>query len=225
MLSLKVKKRNIIGRKKVEKLREAGKLPGVVYGPKTENQAIVLDYKDFEKLYDEAGGAPIVNLELAEQKIPVLIKQTVRHPVTSKFLHIDFYAPKLEEKIIVTIPLAFEGEAPGVKELEAILVKNISEIEIKALPQYLIQEILVHVFSLKTFDDVIQVKDLKVPSEVEILKDPEEAVAQLARPKQEVVEKPAQQEVEAGAEEKKPEEEGQSKQESETKSESKEQGK
>ena len=198
MLSLQAKTREITG-KKVESLRSQGFLPGVVYGPKIENQALILGYKDFENLYKQAGEATIINLKIEKKEIPVLVKQVVRHPVTDKFLHIDFYAPKLEEKIVVTIPLVFEGEAPGVKELEAILVKNISEIEIKALPQYLIQEILIHVSNLKTFDDIIQVKDLKVPSEVEILKDAQEVVASLSRPKQEVEEKPVEEEAEEAA--------------------------
>jgi len=196
MLSLQAKIRQIKG-KKVEGLRQEGKLPAVVYGPKIKNQALILDYKDFENAHKQAGGATIINLKIEKKEIPVLIKQVTYHPVTEKFVHVDFYQPKLEDKIVVTIPLVFEGEAPGVKELEAVLIKNISEIEIKALPQYLIQEILVNVSSLKTFDDTIQVKDLRVPSEVEILKDPEEMVALLARPKQEVEEKPVEEEAPA----------------------------
>ena len=191
MLSLQAQTRKIIG-KKVESLRSKGFLPAVVYGPKIENQALILDYKDFENAYKQAGEATIINLKIEKKEIPVLVKEVSRHPVTEKFVHVDFYQPKLEDKIVVTIPLVFEGEAPGVKELEAILIKNISEIEIKALPQYLIQEILVDLSSLKTFDDTIQVKDLKAPSEVEILKEPEETVALLSRPKQEVIEKPVE---------------------------------
>ena len=93
------------------------------------------------------------------------------------------------------------------------LVKSISEVEIKALPQNLPHEIKVEISSLKTFEDEILVKDLKVPEGVKILRKPEEIIASVLPPEkvEEELEKPVEEKVEevekVGEKEKKEEEE------------------
>jgi len=71
----------------------------------------------------------------------------------------------------------FEGIPPAVKELGGTLVKNLSEVEIKALPTNLPSEIIINVESLKTFDDTITIADIKIGEGVKILADPEEIIA------------------------------------------------
>jgi large subunit ribosomal protein L25 len=97
------------------------------------------------------------------------------------------------------VPLVFEGEPPAVKELGGTLVKNILEVDVKALPEKLPHEIKVNVEKLKTFEDAVLIKDLEVPQGVEILKDPEETVA-LVTPIQDIegdLEKPIEGDVES----------------------------
>jgi len=208
MLSLSAKIRKIFG-KKVKTLRKQGILPAVLYGPKIKSLPLEVNLKEFEKVYKEAGESTIIKLKIKNQKskmkvqnqkskmdeIPVLIKEVSRDPLTEKFLHVDFYQPKLKEEIEATIPLVFEGEAPAVKELGGTLVKNISEVEVKALPQNLPKEIKVNVGVLKTFEDHIKIADLKLPEGVKILKEPEEIVAQVLPPEKVEEEKPVAQEV------------------------------
>lgn len=193
MLSLSAKIRKDFG-KKVKTLRKKGIVPGVLYGPKIkEAQPLELDEKEFGKVYQEAGESSLISLEIAgpkgkqasygagkKEKYLVLIHEVARDPLTEKPIHVDFYQPSLEEEVEVEIPLIFEGEAPAVKELGGTLVKNISELEVKALPQNLPHEIKVDIGSLKTFEDHILVKDLKLPEGVKILKDPEEIVASVS---------------------------------------------
>jgi len=198
MLSLSAKIRKEVG-KKVKALRKKGVLPGVLYGPKIKTaQPLELDEKEFEKVYQEAGESSLISLEVAEKKYPVLIHEVDRDPLAGKPIHIDFYQPRLDEEVEVTIPIIFEGFSPAVKDLGGTLVKNIQEVEVKALPQNLLHEIKVNVEKLKTFEDNILIKDLILPREVKIIRDLEEIVAQvspqakveeeLARPIEEKVE-------------------------------------
>ncbi len=210
MLNLSAKIRKEVGRK-VKNLRKKGIVPGVLYGPKTKNLLLELDSKQFEKIYKEAGESSLVSLEVEGKKTPVLIHEVARDPLTEKAIHVDFYQPSLEEEVEVTVPLVFEGSSLAVKDLEGTLVKNISEVEVKAKPQNLPHEIKVNVEKLKTFEDNILVKDLAVPEGVKILKEPEEIVALVTPPEkvEEELEKPIEEKVEEveKVEEKKEEEE------------------
>ena len=198
MLSLSAKIREITG-KRVKKLRKAGRLPAVLYGPKIKTaQPLELDEKEFEKAYQEAGESSLISLEVAEKKYPVLIHEVARDPLTEKPIHVDFYQPRLEEEVQVTIPIIFEGVPPAVKDLGGTLVKNISELEVKARPQKLPHEIRVDISRLRTFENNILVKDLIIPEEVKVLKDPDETIAFVAEPEkvEEELEKPVEEKVE-----------------------------
>lgn len=210
MLNLLAKARQIFG-KKTAKIRKEGKLPAVLYGHDKKTQSVEVDYKEFEKLYRQAGESSLVSIEIENKKTPVMIHDAQKDSISGKFLHVDFYQVNLAEKIEASIPLVFEGEAPAVKELGGTLLKVIHEIEVKAKPEDLPKEIKVDISILKTFEDVVEIKDLKVPAGVEVLGKPEEIVAQatpvekieeeLAKPVEENVE-----EVEKVEKEKKEEE-------------------
>ncbi len=197
MLTLTVKIRKDIG-KKVKILKEKGLIPGVLYGPKTKNTGVEIDSKDFEKIYREAGESSLVNLDVEGKKLPVLIHEVQRDPVTDRFIHIDFFQPALDVEIVAKVPLAYEGLPPAVKDLGGTFIKNLSELEVKALPQNLPHEIRVDITGLKTFEDNILVKDLKLPDGVKVLKERElilAFVAPLEKVEEELV-KPVEEKVE-----------------------------
>jgi len=185
---------------KPEALRRQGKLIAILYGPETKNKLLKLDYRSFEKIFAEAGKSSLISIEVegTKEKVPVLIHEVQRDSLTEKFLHVDFYQPKLKEKMEAKIPLVFEGESKAVKDLEGTLIKNIQELEIKALPKDLPREIRVSVESLKTFEDNILIKDLKLPKEIEILKKPDEVIASVSAPEkvEEELQKPIKEKVE-----------------------------
>lgn len=213
MLTLTVKIRKVLG-KKVKALRKKDILPAILYGPKIKTPfPLEIDYKAFEKVYKEAGESSLISLQVDKKKTPVLIHEVKLDSLTGKPVHVDFYQPKLEEEVEAKVPLIFEGEAPAVKDLEGTLVKNISEVEVKALPQNLPHEIKVNVETLKTFEENILIKDLKIPVGVKILGNPEEVIATVSPPEkvEEELEKPIEEkveEVEKVGEEKEKEEEG-----------------
>lgn len=195
-------------KKKVKSLRKKGILPAVLYGQKIKPQSLEVDLKEFEKVYKIARESSLVSLEIEGKKIPVLIHDVQKDPLTEKPIHVDFYHPSLKEEVEAKIPLIFEGEAPAVKELGGTLVKNITEIEVKALPQDLPHEIKVNIENLKTFDDLILIKDLKTPKGVKILKNPEEIVAKVLPPEkvEEELKKPIEEKIEVQKIEKEKEE-------------------
>jgi len=175
-------------------------MPAVLYGPKVKNQSLEIDIKEFEKIYKEAGKNTLVSLELQDkkEKYLVLIHDLVRDPITSSPLHVDLYQPSLEEKIEADIPVILQGESLAVKDLGGTLIKTMSEIKIKALPQDLPKEIIIDISGLKTFEDHILIKDLKFAEGVEILRDSSDIVVSVAAPEkvEEELAKPAEDKVE-----------------------------
>lgn len=199
MLSLSASLRKSTG-KKVKALRQKGVLPAVLYGPKIENQLLETDLKNFEAIFREAGIHTLISLEIAgtKKKYAVLIQEVKKDPVTGKPIHIDFYQPSLEEKITAKVSIVLEGVAPAVKDFGGTPVKNISELEIKALPQNLPKEIRLNINNLKTLEDRILVKDLKLVEGIEVLREPEDVIVMVTPPEkvEEELAKPVEQKVE-----------------------------
>jgi large subunit ribosomal protein L25 len=181
MLSLSAKIRKETG-KKSQSLRDKGLLPAVLYGPKLKNINLAVDLKAFQNALNEAGESTLVQLEIdgAKEKYLVLIHDLIRDPLTDFPIHVDFYQPSLKKEILAKIPIILDGEAPAVKNLGGTLIKNINEVEVKALPELLPKEIRVDVSSLDTFEKHILVKDLKVAEGVKIQRGLEEIVARVS---------------------------------------------
>ncbi len=189
MLSLSAKIRKEFGSKN-DKIRKQGLIPAVLYGPKIKNLNLAIDYNKFYQLYQQAGESTLVKLMIKDEDVKdkervVLINEVKKDILSDKIIHIDFYQVRMDKKITVEIPLVFVGESEAVKSLAGTLVKSLQSLEISALPAELIHEIEVDISKLKTFDDVIRVKDLKVPENVEIEAELDEAVVSVAPPRSE----------------------------------------
>lgn len=219
ILELKSKKRILLG-KKVKSLRREGVLPAVVYGGKEGSIPIELSLKEFFKVFKTAGETTLVKLFIGEKAKNVLVHDISRDPITEEINHVDFYEVKMDEKITTKVPLIFIGDAPAVIDLDGVLVKAMQELEVRALPSNLPHQIEIDISQLKTFDDNILVKDIKLPKNVEILENLETSVAVVTPPrseaeiealKGEVEEKIG--EVKVEAEEKAKEREGEAKEE------------
>jgi large subunit ribosomal protein L25 len=181
MIKLSAKVRKETGKKNYA-LKEAGRIPAIVYGHKVKNILLDIDYKEFQKVLREAGESSLIELDVEgeKEKKPVLVHEIQKDPVSDLFIHIDFFQASLKEEVQVKVPLVFEGTSLAVKDLGGTLVKNISELEVKALPQNLPHEIKVSIDSLNTLDSHILVKDLILPKDVKALAKPEEIVVSVA---------------------------------------------
>ncbi len=179
MISLNAKIRKESG-KKTRVLKESGKIPAVVYGPGVKNISLEIDQLEFKKVFKEAGESSLIDLKVDKEKRPVLIHEIQRDPVSDKIIHIDFFQASLKEEVEVTVPLVFEGAAPAIKDLGATLVKNMLEIQVKALPQNLPHEIKVNVEGLKSIGDHILVKNLPLAEGVKVSKKPDEIVVSIS---------------------------------------------
>jgi len=183
-LELKSEKRTLLG-KKVKSLRRKGVIPAVVYGGKEGSVPIELGLKEFSKIFKTAGETTLIKLFVNDAVKNVLIHDISRDPMTEEINHVDFYEVKMDEKITTKVPLVFIGDAPAVIDLGGVLVKAMQELEVRALPADLPHQIEIDISQLKTFDDNILVKDIKLPKNVEILENLETSVAAVTPPRSE----------------------------------------
>ena len=182
MVELKAKIRKEM-KKGMDSLREQGMIPAVLYGPGRDTVSLVLEKKEFEKVFESAGESTLVSLNLDSQNLSVLIHDIQRDPVSSNIiLHADLYQPPLDKPITLAVPLVFEGTPIAVRDLAGTLLKNIQTVEVRALPKDLPHEIVVNVAGLATFEDKILRKTLTGEGNFEILGNSEDIVAQVVPP-------------------------------------------
>jgi len=172
--------------KKVDKLRKEEKVPAVLYGHGIKNIDLSLDYRTFEDVYKQSGTSGLIDLQIDKKSpIKVLIQEVQKDPVNEKYIHVDFHQVKMTEKIGAEVELKFVGESRAVKEAGGVLIKNLKAVKTECLPADLVQEIQIDISSLKTFDNIIRVKDIKLPSGISIKEKEDRVVVSVQPPRTE----------------------------------------
>ncbi len=184
-ITLKARARTVLG-KKTKTIRNAGDIPAVLYGRGVASKSLTVSAGDFSKIYKKAGESTLIDLVI-DDAVPtkVIIQDIQRHPLTSVIIHADLHEVKMTEKLKAEIVLSFTGESAAVKELGGVLVKSLDHLKVETLPADLVSEIMVDISSLKTFDDLIHVRDLSIPKGIAVLDKEGEVVALVTPPRSE----------------------------------------
>jgi len=172
---LEAQERTVIG-KKVKALRREGLLPAIVYGSGIDPVAITLNTKEVLQTLRVIGANTLVTIKLGKKEHLVLVRDIQREVIKRDLLHMDFQEVSLEENISSTVPIVLVGDAPVVKEFEALLITNMEEIQIEAKAKDLPDTISVDISTLLNIGDNILIKDLVISGDVTILEDPEDVV-------------------------------------------------
>lgn len=184
MIELSAQKRTIFG-KALQKSRESGLLPAVMYGGKTESEPLFIDTSVFKKVWREAGESTIVSVKTPDGTKDALIHDVSFHPVTGEPVHADFYAIDTSKPIEVSVPLEFVGVSGAVKNLGGILVKVMHELRIEVLPKDLPHSLSVDISTLENINDHILAKDISLPTSASLVTNSEEVVAIISVAKEE----------------------------------------
>lgn len=185
-LTLKVEKRDVLG-KKVKKLRREGMLPGNIYGTDFKSTSVTANLKEFFQVYKTARETGVVHLDLEKKEVPVLIKFVQRHPVTDLLLHVDFRKIDLTQKIQTEVPVSVTGTSEAVSVKGGVLLIQSNTLEVKALPSDIPQKIEVDISTIKEIGEEIKVKDLKKSDKYEFTTEAEKVVVSIVAHKEESV--------------------------------------
>ena len=167
------------------RLRNAGKVPGVVYATAdAPAQLIELDHNAlWHALKKEAFHASLLDMELAGKTSKVLLRDVQYHPYRQQVLHVDFQPVAANQKVTVKVPLHFEGEAESqaVKTDKCVVTHQVSEIEVVCLASAIPEHITVDLSQL-TKGQTLHFKDLALPGGVELRAGIEDRVDVIATP-------------------------------------------
>jgi large subunit ribosomal protein L25 len=202
-LELTATLRSDVGNGPARQLRMQGKMPAVLYGPKTEPILLTVDIKELETALKEGSLAQsIFNLSVdgAKKKASaVMIRELQRHPVSGNFLHADFYEIDMKQKIAVMVPINPVGKSKGV-EMGGLLQVIRREIEVLCLPTEIPESFEIDITDLEIGDSV-HVDELTTPETVEIPYDVNFTLLTVVSPKiEEEPEEEEEAEVEEGEE-------------------------
>jgi large subunit ribosomal protein L25 len=186
METLQATSRTLLGHA-ARRLRKEGFLPAVLYGQSLPTLSITVPTVAFQGLWRRAGESTLFTLETEEagkkKAETVIIHDVALDPLYDAPIHADFYRVNMAEALRMFIPLEFVGEAPAVKEQEGVLIKQVHELEIEALPGDLPKAIIVDISSLRTFDDLIILGRLALPPRVKALAEADMVIAAVQPPR------------------------------------------
>lgn len=182
--AIAVQSREQTGKGVARKLRAAGHIPAVFYGPKVGSVPIVLDPRKLERILRASGANALLELSIEGRpdlgETVALVKELQRHPVRGELVHADLYQVDLAQTVEVEVPIHLVGKSKGV-EMGGVMDHMIREIMVRCLPRAIPEFFEVDVSDLDIGDGV-HARDITLPADVELAIDPDLGVVQVAAP-------------------------------------------
>jgi large subunit ribosomal protein L25 len=160
------------------RVRVAGKIPAVLYGPGHEPVAVVVDPKQISRiLFSETGHNTIFDVEVSGQSAAkAMIVDWQREPINDALIHIDLKRIAMDKLLKVSVRVKLLGIPLGVKNSGGILDQVLREVEIECLPANIPSHIDADVSNLELYQS-LRVSDLPHSDKIKYLKAEDATVA------------------------------------------------
>lgn len=140
-------KRESVGKLATKALRNAEKVPCVLYGGEAPIH-FSAEERSFKNLvYTPNAHTVVIELNGGE-RYEAVMQDIQFHPVTDKILHVDFYQLFADKPVTMQIPVILKGNSPGVMNGGRLMFRN-RKLTVKALPANLPDVITVDISKLK----------------------------------------------------------------------------
>lgn len=174
-------KREVVG-KRTKGLRREGILPAVIYGRHIETQPLSLEHKETSRVLEGLSPSTLILLQVDGEQHYVLVREKQRDVIRGSLLHVDFQDVLLTEKARSNVTIQLTGISPAVRDLGGILVQNLEELDVEALPRDLPERIEVDISPLEEIGDAIYVRDLQMTGEVDIMAEADDVIVVVTLP-------------------------------------------
>jgi large subunit ribosomal protein L25 len=166
---LNVEVREQAGTGAARAVRNAGKVPGVLYGGAKAPVGVAVKSNEFRKaLHTGKLLGHLVTLKYGDESQPVIAKDIQFHPVTDEPIHFDLFRVDEHQKIRISVPVHFKNQeaSPGLKR-GGVLNINLHELEVMALADSIPEEFVVDLTG-RDIGDAIRAADITLPKGVEL---------------------------------------------------------
>ena len=163
--------RENVGKKDAKALRNADKVPCVIYGGK-EQIHFSVPQADFRHLVYSPEIA-FVELNIDGKIYKAILQDIQFHPVTDNIYHADFKELVDGVNIMMGVPVKTTGLAKGVTNGGKLMIK-LRRLKVKGLPEFIPESIVVDVTKLR-IGQSIKVRDISLPN-IELLDSPNAVV-------------------------------------------------
>ncbi len=179
---LTVEPRDARGRSEARKLRADGMLPGVIYGAGIEPVALAVPRSELLRVLHAHGAHPLVTVKVnGGREYLALVKDLQVDHVRQVALHVDFHRVQEDKPVQTEVAVTIVGTAAGVK-LGGILDVPLTTVAVEALPRDLPEFIEFDVSNME-LGSTARVGELRAPSGVTILTDPEQTLCSVVAPR------------------------------------------
>jgi len=193
------------GRKAADALRDAMRVPAVLYGPEVDdNVHFSIDELELEKILS-VSKRQIIEITVDGETFETLLKEVEFHPLTDRPVHVDFYVMADDHKVTLSVPIKLEGTPIGVSEGGGRVFQPMHILRIRVTPDQIPGEYSVDISELKIGDN-LHVRDLELEGIIP-LDDLSRTLVTIRPPKSEalltsslITEEPDEEELEEGEE-------------------------
>lgn len=156
------------GKTGARKVRAAGQIPAIVYGPSHAAMAIQIDPYILSEIFRKSQNRnTVVYMALDGKTIPCLVREVQRHPLSRVIEHVDFYKVEADQKVRVEVPVVPTGKAKGISSGGRVQVVR-RTVDVACAYDRIPATIEVDVSELDV-NEYVRVSQLKAPADVTVV--------------------------------------------------------
>ncbi len=176
--TLKAETRTDSGSRQADKLRKAGRTPGIVYGHKEANVSVSVASVELDRLI-RVQHARVLELDVGGKKETVLVRDLQWDHLGRVLLHVDFARVSATDRVKVTVPVELRNSPKATGG--GVLDQPLHALHVECSPIQIPDAIRIDITNL-TLGAPIHVRELSLPEGVTALEAPEAVVVQLKLP-------------------------------------------
>jgi large subunit ribosomal protein L25 len=137
----------------------------VIYGHGSDPIPVTLDRLEFRSALNAAGANAVITIDVDGQDYLSIVKELQRDTIANKVSHVDFQLVRLDELIVVDVPVNLTGEALAAGRQGAVVQQQIMTLSVQAPAGQIPQSFEIDIEEL-AIETPLRVSDLTLPDGV-----------------------------------------------------------
>jgi len=134
----------------------------VIYGHGSDPIPVTLDRLEFRSALNAAGANAVITIDVDGQDYLSIVKELQRDTIANKVSHVDFQLVRLDELIVVDVPVYLTGEALAAGRQGAVVQQQVMTLSVQAPAGQIPQSFEIDIEEL-AIETPLRVSDLTLP--------------------------------------------------------------